>query len=310
MGRTTMTSLGVLGLYTETPLHCGAESGSGYVDLPIQRERHTSYPVIPGSTLKGVLRDEMTPTGRLGPDRVQEVFGSDKRDEPSPGIVSFGDGLIVAFPVRSSGAPFHWVTCPFVLERLRRLLPNGAPVPTPDPPSPGKAWGNSVGEVLLEEIRLEVEELPAFFDDDGGAGLAALLGLIPASDGFQHTHHVFPDRLLIVRDEEFKELVETGTEVLTRIKLNARGTTTNIEKKDAPDLTDVEREGNLFVEEVVPPETLFACSIRSTGQAADLATQLATLPLLRVGGDETIGRGLTHLRWLSAAGESDGQKEE
>lgn len=51
--------------------------------------------------------------------------------------------------------------------------------------------------------------------------------------------------------------------------------------------------GNLFVEELVPSETLFAAALRSPGGESGL---LADLPaLIRLGGDETIGRGLTHL---------------
>ena len=114
MGRKTLDPVAVLGLYTETPLHCGAESGLGYVDLPVQRERHTSYPVIPGSTLKGVLRDELK--GVLDEQQHLRVFGSD--DAKTPGEVAFCDGVIVAFPVRSSHAAFHWTTCPLALERV------------------------------------------------------------------------------------------------------------------------------------------------------------------------------------------------
>ncbi len=33
-------------LYTETPLHAGAGSGLSSIDLPIQRERTTQYPMI------------------------------------------------------------------------------------------------------------------------------------------------------------------------------------------------------------------------------------------------------------------------
>ena len=145
MGRPTMIAIGAIGLYTETPLHCGAESATGYVDLPVQRERHTGYPLIPGSTIKGVLRDEMKSDERLGKDGVRDIFGADSTDEkaPSPGIVSFGDGLLVAFPVRSSGAPFHWVTCPFVLERVFRAL--GATDVEVKQPKEKTAWAKSGG---------------------------------------------------------------------------------------------------------------------------------------------------------------------
>jgi CRISPR-associated protein Cmr4 len=300
-----MNPLGALGLYTETPLHCGAESGSGYVDLPIQRERHTYYPVIPGSTVKGVLRDEMKPGDRLGPDGVRRFFGSDEHDNASPGSVSFGDGQLVAFPVRSSGAPFHWVTCPFVLERAFRALGNG--VVEVESPGRSQAWGRTAGTVLLEELRLEVAAEPGFFSSDGASGLARLLDLLPPEDrGFAHTRKVFPDRLLLVADQDFKELVEIGTEILTRIKLNDLGTTTTVDKEKAAELGIKDREGNLFVEEVVPPETLFLCPLRNGEGATELVTQLQALEVLRLGGDETIGRGLTHLRWVPAPGSEEG----
>lgn len=44
-------------LLCETPLHAGSGSDLGVVDLPIQRERHTSYPKIESSSLKGALRE-------------------------------------------------------------------------------------------------------------------------------------------------------------------------------------------------------------------------------------------------------------
>ena len=42
---------------TITPLHAGTGQDLGIVDLPIQRERHTSYPKIEGSGLKGAIRE-------------------------------------------------------------------------------------------------------------------------------------------------------------------------------------------------------------------------------------------------------------
>jgi len=302
MGRPTMIAIGAIGLYTETPLHCGAESATGYVDLPVQRERHTGYPLIPGSTIKGVLRDEMKDDDRLGKDGVRRIFGADSTDEnaPSPGIVSFGDGLLVAFPVRSSGAPFHWVTCPFVLERVFRAM--GVTEVEVKEPEKGTAWAKSGGEVLLEEIRLDRKPEAGFFADSEESGVVRLLGLLPPQDrGFAYTRRIFPERLLIVRDADFKELVEIGTEVLTRIKLNDLGTTTDIKPERAKELglpEDADLQGNLFVEEVVPPETLFLCALRAHAEHGPLVEQLETLPVLRVGGDETIGRGLSHLTWV------------
>jgi CRISPR-associated protein Cmr4 len=48
----------MLYIYVETPLHAGSGSSVGIVDLPIQRERTTHYPVVQASGVKGKLRAE------------------------------------------------------------------------------------------------------------------------------------------------------------------------------------------------------------------------------------------------------------
>ena len=301
MATKTFTDIGVLGLYTETSLHCGAEGGTGYVDLPIQRERHTQYPVIPGSTLKGVLRDELKEA--LKEDGLAEVFGTDDTAQPNvvavPGSVSFGDGILVAFPVRSSRAPFHWVTCPFVLERAFRSLAPGTKVPAPPPA--GQAWAKAEGEILLEELRLAAAPDASFFAEALESGISQLLRLFPSSPGFVYTKALFREHLLIVSDDDFKELVETATEVVTRIKLNFLGTTATLKRADYPQeafpgVRDIDLQGNLFVEEVVPPETLFLATLRGSGASTEkLAWDLRSRGVVRIGGDETIGRGVTRL---------------
>jgi CRISPR-associated protein Cmr4 len=289
----TFSEIGVLGLYAETRLHCGAEGGTGYVDLPIQRERHTQYPVIPGSTVKGVLRDELL--GHLSAEEIDAIFGKD--DAQSPGSVSFGDGVLVAFPVRSTGAPFHWITCPFVLERVFRALGVSIEV---GQPGQGQALAASDGRVLLEELRVERVAAPAFFAESADSGLGRLTALLPGGDrGFAYTRTLFRDRLLILADEDFKELVETGTEVVTRIKLNALGTTTSIPEGQHEEIVGTDRQGNLFVEEVVPPEALFLAPLRGDGRRTErLGEALGKRPVIRLGGGETIGRGVTHMTFV------------
>ncbi len=44
-------------LICETPLHAGSGSDLGIVDMPIQRERHTGFPKVESSGLKGCLRE-------------------------------------------------------------------------------------------------------------------------------------------------------------------------------------------------------------------------------------------------------------
>jgi|CZKV01.1.fsa_nt_gi CRISPR-associated protein Cmr4 len=48
----------ILYLFTRTPLHVGAGASVGAIDQPIQRERHTGFPIIPASSLKGAFADQ------------------------------------------------------------------------------------------------------------------------------------------------------------------------------------------------------------------------------------------------------------
>ena len=63
-------------LYTETPLHAGVGFvGDGPVDLPIQREPVTGYPMMRSSTLKGTLRASFR--AGAASEEVVALFGSE-----------------------------------------------------------------------------------------------------------------------------------------------------------------------------------------------------------------------------------------
>jgi len=106
--------------YSLTPLHAGAGDSAGAVDLPVQREKHTEYPVVYSSGIKGSIRCFSEFNSTLKP-YVKEIFG-DEGNEGSSGRVIFTDAKILFFPVRSSEGVFKWVTCPFVIERFKRDL--------------------------------------------------------------------------------------------------------------------------------------------------------------------------------------------
>jgi len=270
----------LLGLYTETPLHCGAESGTGFVDMPIQRERHSGFPMIPGSTIKGVLRDD----GDWGTDAQRDYFfGADEKRGAGtatagrPGAVSFGDAFLVAFPVRSSKFPFVWVTCPLVLERTYRAL--GRPWPNPTGTlSEGEAWGGGEEEdVLLEELHVTARK-------DEQTILAPLIDLLPSGSDFDYTRNCFRTRLYAISDADFGTIVETGTEIVTRIRIDDEtGTTTG-------------KSGQMFNEEIVPRDALFVTVLRELSNSSPKFPAHNIPPVIRLGGHETIGRGVT---WVS-----------
>ena len=90
----------ILGLYSVTPVHAGSGAELSVIDLPIQRERHTGFPVIWGQSLKGVLRRayEKSENGV----KTEVIFGpSTERAHDHAGAVSVGDAKILLFPVRS-----------------------------------------------------------------------------------------------------------------------------------------------------------------------------------------------------------------
>jgi CRISPR-associated protein Cmr4 len=60
-------------LICETPLHVGSGSDLGIVDLPIQRERHTNFPKIEASSLKGALREAFESYADAETDILQRI---------------------------------------------------------------------------------------------------------------------------------------------------------------------------------------------------------------------------------------------
>ncbi|MDA1278093.1 MAG: RAMP superfamily CRISPR-associated protein [Verrucomicrobia bacterium] len=60
-------------LFTRTPLHIGAGASVGAIDQPIQRERHTGFPIIPATGLKGSFADQWPTTLRNEEDKTARV---------------------------------------------------------------------------------------------------------------------------------------------------------------------------------------------------------------------------------------------
>ena len=119
-----MTSY-LLYLYTESPLHAGAAGAEGSLDLPIQREATTGYPVVWGQSLKGALRAAGQDAG-WDQGSVDRVFGKAvQRDgepgvNPSAGLLTVGDAQLVALPVPTLRRTFAWATSSMALARLSR----------------------------------------------------------------------------------------------------------------------------------------------------------------------------------------------
>lgn len=260
----------LLHIMTRTPLHVGAGSSVGAIDMPVQRERHTQIPIIPGSSLKGVLRD-------LWPkDEVQkELFGPESEaKEPSAGNLLVGEARVVCFPVRSAQGSFAWLTSPLALQRYARERSSTTTIPNlavDEECFAGKSVCIDKKHVVLEEYRFSAkgeppDEVIKLFEE-----------FIPA-DALTATMR---DRLVIVSDGIFSHFCANACEVQQRIRID--------------DKTGTVAGGGLFNQENVPSETLFYAVMgerRSNGSLDRLAKQLGTVNgVLQIGGDETIGLG-------------------
>ena len=127
---------GVLFFRAMTPIHVGAGSSLSHIDLPIQREAITDFPMVQSGSVKGALRAWCSEADLAGlgvkSDKekwIEAVFGpkpDSAEAEKFPGALSVTDAKILLFPVASEPGVFSFVTCPMVLEELRQMLIAGS----------------------------------------------------------------------------------------------------------------------------------------------------------------------------------------
>lgn len=288
----------LLVLHAVTGLHPGSGTALGVVDLPIQRERHTNWPLIPGSSLKGVLREAFRPES-VADDEWLTLFGPTTANASEhAGALAFTDARILAFPVRSLKGVFAWVTCPAVLARLvRDLAVIGRDNPAWSVPdlNTGSMLCAEKSPILIDSGKAVVEEFDITRSGDLPAGLVTWFQNNAAVDDGAKLQ--FSTHLTILSDDDFTHFVQYATEVTARIGLNYKTRTVD--------------GSALFYEEFLPPETLLYALVlaqnsrrkEKTGTANEmLGIFRGRLPkTVQIGAGETIGKGICRLRLSSPA---------
>jgi CRISPR-associated protein Cmr4 len=259
----------------ESYVHVGVGQQASVVDLPFAREGATGYPYLPGSGLKGGLRDAYW----LGKDPASSkatvtdsLFG--KSDEA--GKILFSDARLAFLPVRTLGGTYRYVTSVGLLRRLRRDMDfvgetwtvPGADVTIGDD-EVGVPTPTTSGKVFLEEFPFTTK------GPIQGTGLTELGAARAEVDG----------RIAILNDAAFDYFARYGLFVRQRNALDA--------------MTKTVKGTALWSEESLPPDTLmyFVLMPRLPDQMADVDGDL--LPVLRdscrgyfqAGGNETVGEG-------------------
>ncbi|GAA3732332.1 type III-B CRISPR module RAMP protein Cmr4 [Salinactinospora qingdaonensis] len=304
-----MTSF-LLYLYAESPLHPGAATGDGALDLPIQRESATNYPLMWGQSLKGALRQAARESGWESEHEIQ-VFGSevgheeegDSNGETTPGRLAVGDAQLVALPVPTLRRSFAWATSTLALSRLaRKYAIIGRADAAPEPPAPedsegmagAHVWGGTMQEVLGPcLVHLTAPPGGGQQPPNAVARWAELL----ADDAVGDAAHMatftrkLREDLLVVGADTMTTLLRECTEFAVRVQLETEAK----KVRNGP-----------FTSEYLPAETILAAvvTLREKPASANTARLRALLDgaLLRVGGDETIGKGMAWTRIIDGGG--------
>jgi len=291
-------------LHAITPLHIGVGQGVGFIDLPIMREKVTNWPMIPGSSIKGVLSDHHDASregSRENNDILKAAFGVSGSEHSNSGSLVITDARIVCFPVRSLYGTFAWVTSPLVLGRLKRNLvsagldegideipqPVGGEIHTPKGMT--SVLRDADGSVYFEDLDFRAKGCAAtrvWYDK--------LAGWIFPEYNTQW-REIFAARFAVISDDTFNFLCEMATEVSTRIRID-------------PDKKIV-KPGQLWTEESLPAEAILSGMVWcdkvyvENVTAESLVEKFCTAPeTLQIGGKATIGKGQVRITFEGGGG--------
>lgn len=300
-----------------TPMHAGSGTGLSVVDLPIQRERHTYFPNIAASTLKGCVRNAVE-SGSIekgentSDDFCSQFFGSEGDASLSAAAAVFTDARLLFFPVRSVKGVFALITCPMVLRRFAddmKRIDSGIKLPLFDdiPAIPAQSEICFLNKLSGKEAVMLDEFLYSVQKEQQEGKLSAFLGRI---QGFlperQADSHGLCAKAIVLPDDDFTDFVRHSTEIETRIAIGQDG---------------VVKDGALFTEEYLPTESI----LYSIVMAGDAKTQSGRetaqktgeelmrmfkkrLPdIFQIGADLTLGKGFVGCKLVkgSAGGEGN-----
>lgn len=314
-------------MIVETPLHAGSGTDLGVVDLPIQREKHTDFPKIEGSSLKGSIREvfenlrtkdnkvdspklkaafpsiedaeeEKEPNGKIKYDTALNLsFGPEKGDEHA-GALGFTDARLLLFPVKSMKGIFAWITCPAILERFKKDIKLCKINDMPDVPDENSVPMNCGLIIKDDNIVLEEYTFKMSSHHEKCTEFAnwAKNKIIPDDLEYKYWQEKISKDIVVLNNDDFRDFVTLSTEVITRIKID--------------DKTGTVQPGALFTEEYLPSETiLYSLALTSPvfiekekdkgifagkyGENLVMDYFIKGLPsVIQIGGNANLGKGL------------------
>lgn len=282
-------------LHALSALHVGTGQGIGAVDLPIARSRATNLPLVPGSALKGVLRDEAKEKWHVSEDDIQALFGSQAgKENIHAGAAAFGDAHLLLLPIRSFAGTVAFATCPFILQRYARDV-RGMLLESPKVPAlkdSASVPENTVLRVSGSQIALEDLDIGSETSTEAKQWAEHIAAAV-YSEGTANSEtwrEQLCQRFIILPDSTFSFLADTATEIRMRIRIDRE--------------TRIVKEGALWSEENLPAESVLYGILaidksRHRGNAKSADELSALIPAgetqIQIGGKHTVGRGLCRL---------------
>lgn len=284
----------ILTFYGLTPIHMGSGESVSYVDNPIQREKHTDFPVLAGSGIKGVIRD-LAERVWQDKDKVNIIFGPEAEAEEKDyaSCISFTDAKILLYSVRSVRGIFAYITSPYVLKRFRSELESMGErdlFNIPNLTDDGKILVCSNSKLKIDGNKVALEEFVFDIDSQNIDQLVDKLSnylLLETEDLKSH--------FAMVSYDVFRDFVKYAVEIRTRIRINQT--------------TGTAAEGALFTMELVPAESVFYGFLFITDprreservkNAKEVCEEIKKLlednKVIQFGGDETLGMGLMKVK--------------
>lgn len=275
----------IFGLLTQTSLHAGTGQSSGVVDLPIQREGHSGWPCVFGSAVKGALRSCAEDRG-YNASSINHVFGPDTTQAADhAGAIAVGDARILLLPIRSLTSQFKWITCPEALKRFQRDCQRLNIICDFDVPQIEE--DQALVHQTQNEQALFLEEycFNAKPTEELNGVIQALIQLIEREDA----QTSLEAQLTIISNDNFTYLVQHATPVNAHIAIDSK--------------TKTVKNGALWYEETLPPETLLYTTLSAANSRKDKDKMPASAILdavknlfvtehwLQLGGNETVGMG-------------------
>lgn len=229
------------------------------------------------------------------------------------GALGFTDARLLLFPVKSMKEVFAWITCPHILEKLKKemelaKISNTLALPGKNTVPHGCSLIISGSNIVLEEYTFQVNS-----DINGGGNCSKFVGWLAnnifpiAKDGkgpYAYWREKMKKDVVVLSDDDFRDFVNLSTEVVARTKINNE--------------TGTVQQGALFYEEYLPQESiLYSLALASPifkeedtkkgifkqngKNEEDLVLEFfkAGLPeVMQIGGNATIGKGIVRTRVL------------